>query len=124
MSKSTQPWPQLNSPGSQPVPLQRPDWQVSPALQLIPQAPQLATSVCGLMQRPPHDKSPLLQLHLPAEHRCRLLQEMSQSPQCEELESRLTQAPRQLVSPFEHSSTHLPASQDSVSPQARVQEPQ
>lgn len=122
--KSTQPCPQLKRPGSQPVPVQRPSRQVSPVLQTTPQPPQWVTSVCASMQRPLHDKSPLLQLHLLLEHRCPLVQDVAQPPQCEELVSKLTQAPLQLVRPFEHSLTHFPPSQARPSAQTVLQEPQ
>ncbi len=77
--------------------VQRPMEHTSPAAQAVPQAPQLARSVCRSTQRPLHAACPVGQpiWHCPATHTWVRAQAVPQAPQWSALDCVSTHAPPQ-----------------------------
>jgi hypothetical protein len=108
-------------PAGQP---QRPAVQVEPPLQVTPQAPQLALSVCGSTQAPAQAVRPAghTSVQVPIEHDCAAVHALPQRPQLVVLVCTFTHTPPHTVVPGGH--THAPRVQTVPPVQVRPQEPQ
>ena len=76
---------------------QTPAVQVCPVPHAVPQVPQLAESVCRLLQVPEHEVCPVPQAHAPAVQVCPVPQALAHAPQLAASVCRFLQLPEHEV---------------------------
>ena len=116
--------PQSSWSVGQPVSVQAPFKQASPAPQELPQAPQLRKLACVSTHVPLQSSVPTSQPHLPAVQIRPGSQGASQAPQLAVSLCRSTQALLHSSRPVPHDSSQRPALQTSSAPQDVAQSPQ
>lgn len=106
------------------APPQTPPEQLWPVGQMLPQLPQLFTSVMTLVQTPLHTGEPSLHIQLPAEQVCPAAQTLLQPPQLRGSLRGLVQPPLQSVSPASHCAAQALRLHTSPGAQALLHAPQ